>query len=289
MDVIRINDYLTAYYVSAPPEQAADGWVDLDMALGTLAYSVHRGSQAVVFDSLVLPEHGRALRSFLEHELSVSQITLLNSHWHLDHIGGNAAFADCKILASPLTREFLRHHQPAIAQGTLWGPPGLAPLILPEGCADYACLSMADLEIRLLPFDIHVPGSLALFLPGERILLAGDMLEDSLPVAHPDRVRTYIRELPHLLELRSAAIYPGHGAPEKINSGGYNDTLIRANLHYLETLLARYQEPGFADQPLSALLGPWIECGAVRPHTPYAAMHRRNVRELHEYYTANQN
>lgn len=278
MKIFNLSDHLTAYYVSGPLADAHRDWLGLDLALGVWAYALHRGGQAVVFDSLLLPEQGKALRAHLENELSIRKITLINSHWHLDHCGGNAAFADCPIISSTATREFLAANRQAILDGRLWGPPGLAELALPNLSGDAAlALFLGGLELQLLPLDIHVPGSLALYLPEERILLAGDMLEDCLPVAHPERVQLYLRQLPRLLDMDIRRICPGHGAPEIIAAGGYDRNLVRANLHYLETLLARYAEPGFADAPLSELLAGWAAAGAMRTHAPYAAIHRRNV------------
>ena len=60
-----------------------------------------------------------------------SELTVVLSHWHLDHIAGTAAFPGAEVIASERTAEHLVQKQAAIEAGTLEGPPAIDPLVLP--------------------------------------------------------------------------------------------------------------------------------------------------------------
>ena len=60
----------------------------------------------------------------------VREITVVLSHWHLDHVAGTEAFADCEVISTARTAELLREHREAIEAGTLEGPPAISPLVL---------------------------------------------------------------------------------------------------------------------------------------------------------------
>ena len=108
------------------------------------------------------------------------RIVVVLSHWHLDHVAGTAAFADCEIVASRLTGERLARQRSAIEGGTLEGPPAISPLILPSTVFDGRTeLAVGKLRADLVQFDIHSADGTALHIPGEGLLLAGDMLEDT--------------------------------------------------------------------------------------------------------------
>lgn len=86
----------------------------------------------------------------LERE-GVRRFTVLLSHWHLDHIAGNAAFADCEIIASERTAEVLVRLRPAIERGELEGPPPIDPLIGPTRTfSDRLALTVAGVDLELM-------------------------------------------------------------------------------------------------------------------------------------------
>jgi cyclase len=79
----------------------APNWVDEGaLSLGICSYAIVDGDEALVYDTHVSVEHARYVRRTLERE-GVSRFTVLLSHWHLDHVAGTAAFADCEILCPP--------------------------------------------------------------------------------------------------------------------------------------------------------------------------------------------
>ena len=294
MKIIKINESLTAFY--AGREQGAGeadlsaqnepkDWVQFDLDLGVCAYAFHQQGRALLFDTLVQPELGQKIRAHLEEKLDVEDISIALSHWHLDHVGGCAAFADRPIMASPQTLQILSDSQPRIEAGELWGPPPLRPLVLPNITpGGRTPFPLNDLKLELIPFNIHTPGSLALYCGRDKILLAGDMLEDNIPcLNHPEEAHNYLRDLAALAGMDITAIYPGHGSPDKIAHGGYGKELIAAASDYIRHVLACCREESFPSS-LKDWIGPWEERGALVYHPVYEGVHRANQARLREYY-----
>ena len=65
-------------------------------------------------------------------------------------------------------------------------------------------------EIRLLPFVAHTRGDTVVYLPGQKVLITGDLLDD-LPYAGHGYPRSWLRALESLAELEFDVIVPGHG------------------------------------------------------------------------------
>jgi cyclase len=80
------------------------------------------GEEALVYDTHVSVAHGRFVRAVLE-AAGVRRITVLLSHWHLDHVAGSEAFADRELLATARTGELLFEHREEIESA---GPAGAA-------------------------------------------------------------------------------------------------------------------------------------------------------------------
>jgi glyoxylase-like metal-dependent hydrolase (beta-lactamase superfamily II) len=76
---------------------------------------------------------------------------------------------------------------------------------------DRLLLQQGSRTIELLHRPGHTRGDVALFLPAEKILITGDLLDD-LPYGGHGYPRQWIRSLRRLRELDFETIIPGHGA-----------------------------------------------------------------------------
>src|SRR5215213_4640392 len=213
-------------------------WIDEGaLALGTASFAIVDGVEALVYDTHTTPEHGREVRAALEAE-GVSRFTVLLSHWHLDHVAGNSAFADCEILATTHTAELLRENREAIEAGAHEGAPGVCPLLLPtrtfEGTAE---LRVGERRLEAIHVDVHSDDAAVLWDPEARLLLAGDTVEDTVTyVEEPTHFKQHLRDLDRLLALEPERILPSHGDPEAIEGGGYGPGLIAATQDYIRLL-----------------------------------------------------
>jgi len=282
MRVHRPAPNVLAFYDGRIPGRraysSAPNWLD-DGAyeLGVATYAIVSGQEALVYDTHISLPHAEIVRRSLE-EMGATAIRVVLSHWHRDHVAGNAVFSDCEILAQPSTFEALERERGAIEAGV----PPIRPLVMPtRRLADGEVLEVGGLAVEVRLFDIHSRDGTVLFLPDQRLLLAGDTLEDPITyVAEPDRLEIHLAELDRLAELHPAHILPNHGAEAKIAAGGFGPELIDATRRYLERLLHCPEDPALAALPLKDFIAEDLARGTVEFFPPYDAVHAGNVRKM---------
>ena len=238
--------------------------------------------EAIVYDTHISVAHAAAIRRELER-LGVRHIVVVLSHWHLDHVAGNEAFADCEIIASRLTRDVLAQERGPIETGTSdEGPPAISPLVLPTTIFEGSThLSVGRLRVEVLQVNIHTADSVVLNLPREGLLLAGDTLEDTVTyVSEPEALETHLGELERLRRLEAARIYPNHGSPLTLETSGYGEGLILATERYLRDLRRTWREPGLAGLDLRSFVADALEAGWITYFEPYERVHRSNLAEV---------
>ncbi|PJI91120.1 MBL fold metallo-hydrolase [Luteimicrobium subarcticum] len=183
----------------------------------------------------------------------------LATHAHHDHLLWHPGFGDAPRWASVATARLAQDGREAMVAelralddlpahlADLVGrvravpddPPALPAESVPPGFAP-----------ELVVHDGHAPGHTAVWLPDQRVLLAGDMLSDvELPLPFdPDDLSAYRAALDRLAPYAAAAdvVVPGHGTPG-------TDALARldADRRYLDDVLHR----GRSDDPRQANLG----------------------------------
>ena len=254
-------------------------WVDDGaLSLGIASYAIVEGDEALVYDTHISVEHAKFVRATLE-ALGASKFTVVLSHWHLDHVAGTAAFADCEIIANRRTAAHLASRKAAIEAGTLEGPPAIDPLILPTKLFDgHLSLKIGSRAVELIELNIHSDDATVLWLPGEKILLAGDTLEDTVTyVGEPENFDRHLEDLQRLAALDPTSILPNHGDPDIIAAGGYASTLIAATGDYIRALQQAAREPAMRERTLREFVAPQIEAGWIRYFAPYEDVHRNNV------------
>jgi hydroxyacylglutathione hydrolase len=163
-------------------------------------------------------------------KLTALPVTVVNTHGHLDHAGGDSQFA--AVGAHPDDFELIlqsggRENGPRRRGRLLRGLLGLgSPPAASEGAIDRARLvpvrgghvfDLGGLRIEVLETPSHTKGSLCLLDAAHELLFSGDnnntvvwlFLQESLPVA------AYLRTLERLRARAGefATILPGHGDP----------------------------------------------------------------------------
>ncbi|HUC00255.1 MAG TPA: MBL fold metallo-hydrolase [Solirubrobacterales bacterium] len=280
--VLRPAPGLLAFYDGRVPGYRVapqPNWVDEGaISLGIASYAVVDGDEALVYDTHVSVEHGRAIRRTLEAE-GARRLTVLFSHWHLDHVAGTEAFADCEILAGERTAELLFENREAIEAGELEGPPAIAPLVMPtRTIAAETELAVGQRQLRLLPVEIHSDDAVVVWEEATATLLAGDTVEDTVTyVDEPQGFAAHLRDLDRLLALEPEHVLPNHGDPDSIAAGGYGPGLLSATQDYVRFLQRCRREPALCELPLREVVADAISAGDLRYFEPYVAVHRHNL------------
>ena len=214
----------------------------------------------------------------------VKHFTLVNSHWHLDHVGGNAVYADVDRIATDKTIQLLAAKKAAIEAGTEWGPPLIKPLVAPNiGITGDSTYYVKDIKVELRPVNIHSEDGLVLYLPKDRILLAGDTLEDTVTfISEPENVIAHYNNMRKLKQWDIDRIFPNHGNPEVISHGGYQTTLIDATLSYLRKIITRSHDPDYLQGSLEDYVDDSVRKGWVSIWWAYHEPHKANLRKVSE-------
>jgi glyoxylase-like metal-dependent hydrolase (beta-lactamase superfamily II) len=191
----------------------------------------------IVLDTGRHKEHAQRLLDFAR-EQNRPIAAIINSHWHLDHVGGNprlrAAFPDIHVYASaaidaarrgfladyraqlvselahsaknPDAQESIRAEIALIDEGPALGPT--------ETITSSGPVNIAGRDLQLhLESHAATAGDVWVFDPETRVLLAGDLVTLPAPFfesACPARWRS---SLAHLEKAPFDWLVPGHGAP----------------------------------------------------------------------------
>jgi glyoxylase-like metal-dependent hydrolase (beta-lactamase superfamily II) len=258
-------------------------WVDEGaLALGIASYAIVSGSEAIVYDTHVSLAHAAAIREVLAQEAGVTSFRVVLSHWHLDHIAGNAVFEDCEIIATQRTADHMRRHQAAIEAGAYDGPPAISPLVHPTQVFSGSLpLRVGDIEIELIEANIHSDDAAVIWWAKERLLLAGDTMEDTVTyVVEPTSLDIHLADLDRLDALAPARILPNHGDPDVIAGGGYSRGLIRATQQYVRALIRSRTDAGLRETPLRELIQGPLNTGWLTYFEPYENVHRDNLTKV---------
>jgi glyoxylase-like metal-dependent hydrolase (beta-lactamase superfamily II) len=190
----------------------------------------------IIFDTGRHRQHAQEILDFARAR-SRPIAAIINSHWHLDHVGGNPrlreAFPDIRVYASsaiddartgflaayraqlvseiaaakdPQAQESMRTEVALIDEGAALGPT--------DTVARSGAVSIAGRVLQLhLETRAVTAGDVWVFDPETRILLAGDLVTLPAPFfesACPSRWRT---ALARLEKQPFDRLVPGHGAP----------------------------------------------------------------------------
>ena len=169
---------------------------------------------ALVVDTMMFPEMAQGLVDELAHRAATAEV-VLNTHHHVDHIGGNTLFAGARIVAHPRTVDTViaSGHPTAIYDGFMTAFRGRfddLEVLAPEPVDDALHLPLGAQFRSYVP--AHTPGDTAVWLADERILFTGDLCFFGVtPLALQGLLSSWIAALDDLIALDPAVVVPGHG------------------------------------------------------------------------------
>ena len=252
-------------------------WVDEGaLSLGIASYAIVSGHHALVYDTHVSVPHAQAIRAELTRR-GVTDIIVVLSHWHRDHVAGTQAFDDCRIIATVKTAGHLAGHRGDIERGQR--PPAINPLVMPTQTFDAALrVQIGSVAVDLIAANIHSDDATVLWLPETRVLLAGDTVEDCcIFVAEPQYLTAHLADLDRLADLRPDWVLPNHGQADRIAAGGYGPGIIPATQSYIGWLLRVQADAGLAQTPLQTVIADDLAAGALIWFAPYQTVHAANI------------
>lgn len=289
IQVKALTPYLLYFFDGRrPAERYAKDWNwfdDAAMKLGVGTYVIHSGDEAIVYDTFTSVPQAKWVRDYLE-KMGIKKFTVVHSHWHLDHIAGDAAYPDSDIVATTATKEQIEKQKADIESGKLWGPPPIKGVRVPNVTFDdEKDIEIGDIKLELRRMNIHSADSLVIRIPKDKILLAGDTLEDSLTyMIEVENLPEHIKNLKQMREWDVTTIYPNHGDPKVIMNGGYDKTFIDATSAYITRMLEKSHDPNFLDGKMEDYIGEAAAKGWIHPFEPYREVHTQNLKLVQDYW-----
>lgn len=227
----------------------------------------------LVFDSNGTPAASAAVLAEIRKLTDKPVRYVVYSHWHWDHWYGTETytntFPDAKVVAHEKTREMMagpaiEFNRPglerqlpgyvAMLEERVASHPAVQPvlddarfflaqkrnarLVLPTVTyRDRLDLTLGERTIQVIHYDRAVtPGDSLLYLPAEKIVIAGDLLVNPVSFALSSYPTGWLRTLEQIDALDATVIVPGHGEPLR------DKTLMRAHMEVMRELLKAGKE-----------------------------------------------
>jgi glyoxylase-like metal-dependent hydrolase (beta-lactamase superfamily II) len=280
MAVKKINDWIHFFYIEAA-----------DFNYGSVV--LHKEKKAIVFDTMKFVADGKRVKDYMR-DLGIDHFTVVNTHWHSDHTGGNSLYQDDNIIATSKSRRRMEQNKKLIetgGKGEVGRNPGDVdtiafietsfPVVYPNITFNTRLeLYLEDIKIELFNIHIHTRDCLVGYLPQEKILISGDTLEAPLPlIVEVGNIPVHIENLKKLNEMDIKMIIPPHGNLERYDKGGYDKSLIDNTINYLTKILSRVNDPNFLEGSMEEYI-----TKAVEPRESYRGIHRNNLAIVQQYY-----
>jgi glyoxylase-like metal-dependent hydrolase (beta-lactamase superfamily II) len=205
------------------------------------------GSQAtLVVDTGMGRRNGEAVMREVTKVSKNAKLYLVTTHFHAEHVAGIAAFPpDTTFVISRQQQKDLDELGPDLTQRFAGFSPGIAELLKnsPVRRADVLfdrehLVDLGGVRVKLLALgSTHTPGDTMAFVEQDRVLFAGDVVMNHVPVAfgQTSSVPVWVDVLKQLEPLRPVVIVPAHGP---VGDG----SLIAQQRAVFETLQARVRE-----------------------------------------------
>ncbi|MGY5078740.1 MBL fold metallo-hydrolase [Streptomyces nigrescens] len=160
---------------------------------------------------------------------------VVNTHWHSDHVGGNALLQarGAAIAAGAPEAEAISRRDPGCCAAEYLDQP-VAPYAVDMSLDDGQVLRLGDTDWEVVRTPGHTPGHLALWQPDERLLVAGDALSDydvgwvNLALDGLDAATTALASLKRMADLAPRVILPSHGPIPADPTAAFGTALRRA-------------------------------------------------------------
>jgi len=278
--VKRINDWIYFFYIEAA-----------DFNYGSVV--LHKAKKAIVFDTMKFVADAKKVKDYMR-DLGIDHFTVVNTHWHSDHTGGNSLYQDDNIIATSKSRRRMEQNKKLIetgGKGEIGGNPGDVdaiafietpfPVVYPNITFNTRLeLYLEDIKVELFNIHIHTKDCLVGYLPHEKILISGDTLEAPLPlIIEVGSIPVQIENLKKLNEMDIKMIIPPHGNLERYDKGGYDKSLIDNTINYLTKILSRVNESNFLEGSMEEYI-----TKAVEPRESYREIHQNNLAIVQQYY-----
>ncbi len=162
--------------------------------------------------------HAEQTRHWAEARAGGRISMVVNTHWHADHVGANAALqaVGAEIAASGPDAEAVSRRDPGCCVAEYLDQP-VAPYTVDRSLDDGHVLRLGEADWQIVRTPGHTPGHLSLWQPDEGVLAVGDALSDydvgwvATVLDGPEAAATAVASLERLDGLHPRILLPAHG------------------------------------------------------------------------------
>jgi glyoxylase-like metal-dependent hydrolase (beta-lactamase superfamily II) len=178
---------------------------------------LHGGKPALIDSGFV--GHAQQTADWAQAQAGGTVATVVNTHWHSDHVGGNALLQSngAAIAASAPDADAVARRDPGCCVAEYLDQP-VAPYTVDLTLTDNQTVRLGDTDWQVISTPGHTPGHLCLWEPEHRLLAVGDALSSydvgwvNLALDGPDAATTALESLHRLVDLSLRVLLPAHGA-----------------------------------------------------------------------------
>lgn len=174
---------------------------------------------AILIDSGFSDEVGAHIRKAAEKLTKLPITHVINTHHHGDHSLGNVAFPGAEIISSENCKKLVEDTGAdwiAIAESSIGRKlPNTRPI---PASRTYASQTHTPLEINGVKMELWVPeaahtkGDMLVWLPDDKVLVAGDVLVNTTtPNFRDAETKKWVQTLAGVQQYPAKTIIPGHG------------------------------------------------------------------------------
>lgn len=162
--------------------------------------------------------HAEQTREWAEAHAGGRIATVVNTHWHADHVGGNAALqaAGAQVAASAPDADAVRRRDPGCCLAEYLDQP-VSPYTVDRSLDDDEVLWLGETQWQVVRTPGRTRGHLSLWQPDERLPVTGDALSDyevgwvATALDGPDAAAVAKASLERLDALDPLVLLPAHG------------------------------------------------------------------------------
>ena len=173
----------------------------------------------ILVDTGFTDEIGKRLAQTIATLTSKPVTHIINTHHHGDHVLGNIAFKgaqiistqQCKELVEKTGYEWIERVQNLTGQKFPHTKPVLASVTVAQDTRTERTIDGVRV-VLWAPKGSHTPGDLMVYLPDDKVLIAGDILtHEVVPSFRDGAVKIWINTLVAIQKVDAKVFVPGHG------------------------------------------------------------------------------
>jgi len=173
----------------------------------------------ILIDTGFTDEIGRHIAKTIKGITSKPVTHIINTHHHGDHVLGNSEFKGASIISAAKCAELLNRQDYAwidlVERSTGRKFPNTRPVLAKTVYKEntHSKVTLQGIELELwVPTGSHTAGDLLIYLPKDKVLVAGDILVNTMiPSFRDAHIKTWLGTLRQIMKKDIDTVVPGHG------------------------------------------------------------------------------